>query len=181
MGGKKLAIFSTLATGLVETLINAFWSFDTEPQSYGGILPVEPPDAAGFYKHVFKIAGFTLADLKRPKIKRALNRSHRDSAPSGGRVRTRKRALVSGPSGSAPQSSLLESNCWLPAATSALRATTTRPRYEVPGHKEAFERRRALGLVFVADLRGAAASDREAALSRSNACCALTAGSRGFT
>lgn len=38
-----------------------------------------------------------------------------------------------------------------------------------------------MGLVFVTDLRGAAASDREAVLSRSNTCCTLTAGSHGFT
>lgn len=97
MGGKKLAIFSTLATGLVETLINAFWSFDSEPQSCGEILPVEPPDAAGFNKYVFKISGrqrFTLACFNRLKIKRALKRSHRNSAPSGGRMHARKGAQI---------------------------------------------------------------------------------------
>lgn len=71
--------------------------FDTEPQSCGEKLPVEPPDAAGFYKYVFKISGrqrFTLAYFKRRKTKRVRKRSHRNSAPSGGGMHARKRAQI---------------------------------------------------------------------------------------
>lgn len=81
----------------METLIKAFWSFDTEPQSCGEILPVEPPDAAGFYKYVFKISGrqtFTLAYFNGLKTERALKRSHRHSAPSGGRMHAREGAQI---------------------------------------------------------------------------------------
>lgn len=55
--GKKS---STLATGLMGTMMDAFSSFDpehgTESQSWEEILPVEPPDVAGFYKYGFKIS-----------------------------------------------------------------------------------------------------------------------------
>lgn len=156
LGEKKLAIFSTLATGLVETLINAFWSFDTEPQSCGEILPAEPPDAAGFYKYVFKISGrqrFTLAYFNRLKIKRALKPSHLNSAPSGGRMRAQIALLLQ-------FSALLAALPNHPSLSLTARyllqqRSTTRPRYEVLGHIEALEHRRALGLVFVTDLRGA--------------------------
>lgn len=58
---------------------------------------MEPPDAAGFSKYVFKISGrqrFTLAYFNCPKIKRVLKPSHRHSAPSGGWMQARKQAQV---------------------------------------------------------------------------------------
>lgn len=168
----------------METLIKAYWSCDPDPQSCGGILPLEPPDAAGSSKYVFKISGrqrLTLAYFNRPKIKRLLKPTQRNSAPSGGRMHARQPARIrlllqfSALVAALPNHPSSKSNCSLPAR----RAATTRPRYEVLGHSEASEHKHggALGPVFVSDLRGAAAS----VLSRWNACCALTAGSRGFT